>query len=70
MATHILLRATGVGVLFERYMNASNWVGNSQLLYYWGLGNMILHIPYLFYYFWQLRKTRRLEPEILNPQIA
>jgi len=63
LATHILLRATGAGVLFEKYMNASNWIGNSQLLYYWGLGNMILHIPYLFYYFWTLRKTRKLETE-------
>ena len=63
LATHILLRATGAGVLFEKYMNASNWIGNSQLLYYWGLGNMILHIPYLFYYFWTLRKTRNLETE-------
>jgi len=44
-------------------MNASSWVGNSQLLYYWGLGNMILHIPYLFYYFWKLRKTHNLEME-------
>jgi len=49
--------------LFEKYMNASNWVGNAQLLYYWGLVNMLMHIPYLFYYFWQLRKTRKLDAE-------
>ncbi len=61
LATHILLRAVGAGILFEKYMNASTWVGNEQLLYYWGLGNMILHIPYLFYYFWHVRKTRSQE---------
>jgi len=44
-------------------MNASSWVGNVQLLYYWGLGNMALHIPYLFYYFWRLRKMRNPEGE-------
>lgn len=61
LATHVLLRAVGGAYLFETYMNAAPYAGNTTVIYYWGLINLVLHVPYLFYYFWNLKKMRKDE---------
>lgn len=52
LAAHLLIRACAPG-LFPAVMNASSWQ-NPTLLYYWGLANMVIMIPYVFWHTWQL----------------
>ena len=35
-------------------MGSAQWF-NADVLYFWGLGNMILHVAYLGYWFFKLR---------------
>jgi hypothetical protein len=52
LAIHILLRAT-VPQIFPALMDASTW-HNADILKYWGIANIVLMIPYVFWYVWQL----------------
>jgi len=52
LATHILLRAT-IPQIFPMLMDASTWQ-NAVVLKYWGIANVALMIPYVFWYVWQL----------------
>ncbi|MBU5227768.1 hypothetical protein KQI36_14120 [Clostridium senegalense] len=52
LATHMILRSC-FGPMFITLMDASSWY-NESLWKYWGIANLILIIPYLFWYMWQL----------------
>ena len=54
LATHILIRATYD--IFTPLMDSTQF-GNDKVVYYWGLANIILHIPYLFWYFYKRNKN-------------
>lgn len=68
LATHLLIRACMPG-LFPAVMNSSNWF-NADVMKYWGIANVILMIPYVFWHMWQLHTGKadmsfrrgRLEP--------
>lgn len=53
LATHILIRATYD--IFTPLMDSSQFA-NSNVVYYWGLINIVLHVPYLFWYFYKRQK--------------
>ena len=57
LATHILIRATYD--IFTPLMDSSAFA-SSTVVYYWGLINLVLHIPYLFWYF--IREKRKENP--------
>ena len=57
LATHILIRATKD--IFEPLMDSSSWA-NDKVLYYWGLINFILHVPFLFWYFFNFKKNNQI----------
>lgn len=52
LAIHLLIRACAPG-LFPAVMDASTWQ-NTTVLYYWGLANVIITIPFVFWHTWQL----------------
>lgn len=52
LALHILIRSSYD--VFSPVMDSRSWY-NTDVLYYWGLVNMILHIIYLVYWFFKLR---------------
>ena len=53
LAVHILIRATYD--IFTPIMDSSAFA-NDNVVYYWGLINLVLHVPYLFYFFLVRRK--------------
>lgn len=53
LAIHILIRATYD--IFTPIMDSSAFASDTAV-YYWGLINLVLHIPYLFWYFLKGRK--------------
>ncbi|MEA3317223.1 MAG: hypothetical protein U9R54_04640 [Bacteroidota bacterium] len=55
LAIHILIRATYD--IFTPIMDSSA-LANENAVYYWGLINIILHIPYLFWYFIKKDKNK------------
>lgn len=52
LAIHILIRATYD--IFTPIMDSSKFA-NEKVVFYWGLINIVLHIPYLFWYFYKLK---------------
>jgi len=58
LAMHILIRATYD--VFTPLMDSSAFA-NSTVVYYWGLINIILHVPYLFWYFIKRHKINQSE---------
>ena len=56
LAAHLIIRACFPN-LFLNVMNSSAWF-NPEVLYYWGLANGILIIPYTFWYVWQIHTGR------------
>lgn len=52
LAIHILIRASYD--IFTPLMDSTTWF-NENVLYFWGLTNMVLHIVYLVYWFFKLR---------------
>ena len=53
LAVHILIRATYD--IFTPIMDSSAFA-SERVVYYWGLINFVLHVPYLFWYFIKRRK--------------
>lgn len=56
LATHILLRGC-VGGIFPALMDASSWQ-NQTFLKYWGIANLVMMVPYLFWHMWQLHTNK------------
>jgi len=54
LAVHILIRATYD--IFTPIMDSSAFASD-KAVYYWGLVNLVMHVPYLFYYFIKRRKS-------------
>jgi hypothetical protein len=52
LAAHLLIRACAP-LLFPAVMNSASWF-NEDVLYTWGIVNVVLMIPYVFWYMWQL----------------
>lgn len=52
LALHILIRSSYD--IFTPVMDSSYW-WNSDVAYFWGLINLVLHVGYLFYWFFKLR---------------
>lgn len=52
LATHLILRACAPS-LFPYLMDASSWV-SPTVLRYWGMANLVLMVPYVFWHAWQL----------------
>ncbi len=52
LAIHILIRSCYD--IFTPIMDSSLWY-NESVCYFWGLGNLILHVGYLVYWFFKLR---------------
>ncbi len=67
LATHILIRATYD--IFTPLMDSSQF-GNDTVVYYWGVINIALHVPYLFYFFYRRNKELKLEKEEESLKIA
>ena len=55
LAVHILIRATYD--IFTPLMDSSVFA-NPNAVYYWGLINITLHVPYLFWYFYRQYKSK------------
>jgi hypothetical protein len=66
LATHILLRAT-VPQIFPALMDATTW-HNPVVLKYWGIANLIIMVPYVFWYLWQLH-TGKAETSFRRGQV-
>jgi hypothetical protein len=64
LATHILIRATYD--IFTPLMDSTAF-GNQTVVYYWGLINLVLHVPYLFYFFY--RRNRQIKQEQAEEQL-
>jgi len=58
LAIHILIRATYD--IFTPIMDSSQFA-NSTVVYYWGLINIIMHVPYFFWYFYKYNKNVKTE---------
>jgi len=58
LAMHILIRATYD--IFTPLMDSTTFA-NNQVVYYWGIINFVLHVPYLFWYFIKKAKKKDLE---------
>ncbi|NOQ24695.1 MAG: hypothetical protein GQ564_04965 [Bacteroidales bacterium] len=65
LAVHILIRSTYD--IFTPLMDSSAFA-NQNVVYYWGLINISLHIPYLFWYFY--RQYKRKHSVTLNPAVS
>lgn len=57
LAFHILIRATHD--IFTPLMDSSSWA-NEHVLHYWGLINGLLHVTFLAYWIYNLRKQKQL----------
>jgi len=57
LAVHILIRATYD--IFTPLMDSSAFA-NDNVVYYWGLINIVLHVPYLFWFFIREKKHKRI----------
>ncbi len=60
LAIHILIRSTYD--IFTPLMDSSRFA-NPAVVYYWGLINLTLHVPYLFWYFYKQRKENSVQLE-------
>lgn len=56
LAAHILIRATYD--IFTPIMDSSQFA-NPTIVYYWGIINMAISLPYLFYYFYKKNKEEK-----------
>ncbi|KAL0245957.1 hypothetical protein GEMRC1_007173 [Eukaryota sp. GEM-RC1] len=64
LAFHIALRACSD--IFISLMDSSTWM-NEQVLWWWGLVNLVLHLPFLIWYF---RKKENVETALPEPTVA
>lgn len=55
LAIHILIRATYD--IFTPIMDSSRFA-NQKVVFWWGIINVCLHVPYLFWYFYKNRKDK------------
>ncbi|MCT4640641.1 MAG: hypothetical protein N4A72_23295 [Bacteroidales bacterium] len=62
LAFHILIRATYD--IFTPIMDSSSWA-NSNVLYWWGLGNVALHIPFIIWWAYRVYINRKSQPIIV-----
>ncbi|MBC8192741.1 MAG: hypothetical protein ISR87_13325 [Candidatus Marinimicrobia bacterium] len=51
LAFHLILRASFD--IFPKVMDSSSW-SNPEVLHNWGIVNVMLHVPFLFWFTWQL----------------
>lgn len=58
LATHILIRATYD--IFTPIMDSTQFA-NDTVVYYWGLINFVLHVPYFFWFFYKRYRDIRIE---------
>ena len=58
LATHILIRATYD--IFTPLMDSSAFASDT-VVYYWGLINLVMHVPYLVWYFVKKSKEKKSE---------
>ncbi len=63
LATHILIRATYD--IFTPLMDSTQFA-NNNVVFYWGIINIVLHVPYLFYFFYRREKQLKEEKETLK----
>ncbi len=56
LATHILIRATYD--IFTPLMDSSSF-GNEKVVYWWGIINFAMHVPFLFWFIANERKMRK-----------
>ena len=63
LATHILIRATYD--IFTPLMDSSQFA-NTEVVFYWGIINVSLHIPYLIYFFYRREKQIKKENAMLK----
>jgi len=54
LAMHILIRANYD--IFTPVMDSSAFA-NNNVVYYWGIINFVLHVPYVFWFFYKKRKA-------------
>ncbi|WED23795.1 hypothetical protein L3Q72_21405 [Vibrio sp. JC009] len=54
LAIHILIRANGD--IFTPVMDSSSWA-NETVLNYWGLINLVMHIPFVYWFFFIQKKN-------------
>ncbi len=59
LAFHILIRANGD--IFTPIMDSSSWA-NDNVLYFWGVANLAMHIPFVIWYFYKKQKSETGEP--------
>lgn len=57
LAIHILIRA--IYDVFTPVMDSSQFA-NENVVYWWGIINFVLHVPYLFYYFMKRRILHKI----------
>lgn len=60
LAFHIFVRATA-GDIFAPMMDSTSWA-NENVLYFWGLINMLMHIPFAIWYFKTKKADENKEP--------
>lgn len=63
LAIHILIRSCSE--IFSPLMDSSQWA-NEQVLWYWGLANLVMHVPFLIWFFYQKHKSDTSEPPYGN----
>lgn len=59
LAFHILIRANSD--IFTPVMDSTSWA-NDNVLYFWGVLNLVLHIPFAWWYFKQMKSSPTGEP--------
>jgi hypothetical protein len=64
LAVHILIRATYD--IFTPIMDSSAFASD-KAVYYWGLINFVMHVPYLFYCFMKRRKSFNAVEDVTQP---
>lgn len=69
LAIHILIRSTYD--IFTPLMDSSQFA-NDTAVYYWGLINLVLHVPYFFYFFFWKNKNadKKTGEENISKELA
>ncbi|MFQ3230782.1 MAG: hypothetical protein ACI9DO_002159, partial [Reinekea sp.] len=59
LALHILIRSCSE--IFVPLMDSSTWM-NEQVLWTWGVINLVMHVPFLVWFFWKKKSSATKEP--------
>lgn len=59
LALHILIRSCSE--IFVPLMDSSTWM-NDQVLWSWGVINLVMHVPFLVWFFWKKKNSATKEP--------